>query len=66
MSVDTDEPIRLSRDGSVATIWLSRASKRNAMTYSMWATLESVALELAADAAVRVVVVRGVGPHFCA
>ncbi len=66
MSVDTDEPIRLSRDGSVATIWLSRASKRNAMTYSMWATLESVALELAADAAVRVVVLRGVGPHFCA
>jgi enoyl-CoA hydratase/carnithine racemase len=66
MSVETDEPIRVSRDGSVATIWLNRASKRNAMTYSMWAALESAASELGADAAVRVVVLRGVGPHFCA
>ena len=36
------------------------------MTYPMWATLEELALHVAADPKVRVVVVRGSGDHFCA
>jgi enoyl-CoA hydratase/carnithine racemase len=65
MSVESDELIRVTRDGSVATIWLNRPSKRNAMSYSMWAGVEDVCIRLGADPAVRVVVLRGVGEHFC-
>ena len=50
----------------MATVWLNRPDKRNAMTYSMWANLEVLALELGADPGVRVVVLRGAGAHFCA
>jgi enoyl-CoA hydratase/carnithine racemase len=66
MSVETDETIRLTREGAVATIWLNRPSKRNAMNYSMWAALEEMALRLGDDRDVRVVVLRGTGDHFCA
>ena len=66
MNVETDELIEVNRDGPVATISLTRPSKRNAMSYSMWADLEVVASELGADAAIRVVVLRGAGDHFCA
>ncbi len=61
-----DELIRVTREGAVATIWLNRPSKRNAMCYSMWVSLEEAALQLGADAEVRVVVLRGCGEHFCA
>lgn len=50
----------------VATIWLDRPEKRNAMTLDMWRAVGDVAVDLAADRAVRVVVVRGRGGHFCA
>ncbi len=66
MSVESDELIRLTCDGAIATIWLNRPDKRNAMNYAMWTKLEELALELAADADVRVVVLRGSGRHFCA
>ncbi|MGZ4673087.1 MAG: enoyl-CoA hydratase/isomerase family protein [Ilumatobacteraceae bacterium] len=66
MSVEPDELIRLTRDGAIATIWLNRPGKRNAMNYAMWADLEEIVLEVAADRDVRVVVLRGSGPHFCA
>lgn len=66
MSAEPDELIRLTREGPLATIWLNRPNKRNAMNYSMWATLGEAVVELAGDAAVRVVVLRGSGEHFCA
>ena len=66
MSVETEELIQVVRDGSTATVWLNRPSKRNAMSYAMWLGLEAVALQLGADAEVRVVVLRGRGEHFCA
>jgi len=62
----SDQLIRVSRDGSVATIWLNRPEKRNAMTYAMWSGLEQAVAELEADPQVRVVVLRGSGAHFCA
>lgn len=61
----TDE-IRVDHDGPVATIWLDRPAKRNAMSYAMWAALESACTALGADRDVRVVVLRGAGGHFCA
>ena len=66
MNVESEELIRLERDGSIATIWLDRPSKRNAMSHAMWARLEDLALRLGADRDVRVVVLRGSGKHFCA
>ena len=66
MNVETDELIQVNREGTVATILLNRPSKRNAMSYSMWAGLEVAAAQLGIDAAIRVVVLRGVGDHFCA
>jgi enoyl-CoA hydratase/carnithine racemase len=66
MTEESDESIRVTRDGAVATIWLNRPSKRNAMSYSMWARLGQSAAELDADPGVRVVVLRGAGEHFCA
>ena len=56
----------VSVDGSVGTISLDRAGKRNALTYDMWVALEAGCHRLAHDAAVRVVVLRGEGDHFCA
>ena len=66
MIVESEELIRLERDGSIATIWLNRPEKRNAMSHAMWARLEDLALQLGADRDVRVVVLRGSGKHFCA
>jgi enoyl-CoA hydratase/carnithine racemase len=61
-----DEPIVVTREDSVATIWLNRAEKRNAMSYEMWTGLAEACHELAGDREVRVLVVRGAGGHFCA
>ncbi len=58
--------VRVEVEGSVGTIWLDRPDKRNAMTYAMWAQLESAAQSLGADPAVRVVLLRARGAHFCA
>ena len=40
--------------------------RRNAVDYAMWLELARLAAELGADPDVRVLVVRGVGEHFCA
>ena len=64
--VPADDSVRVERGGAIATIWLDRPHKRNAMTYGMWRGLRDAALDLAADASIRVVIVRGAGGHFCA
>ncbi len=51
-------------DDAVATVTLSRPQRRNAMSPSMWRGLATIGRQL--PAAVRVVVVRGAGPSFCA
>lgn len=50
----------------MGTITLARPAKRNAVTYDMWVSLGQACHTLAADAAARVVVLRGAGDHFCA
>jgi enoyl-CoA hydratase/carnithine racemase len=54
----------LSVSGPVATVTLSRRERRNAMTPSMWHGLAQIPGKLPGD--VRVVVVTGAGPSFCA
>lgn len=55
---------RLAIDGEVATVTLDRPQRRNAMTPQVWHDLAEIGVSLPAQ--VRVVVVRGDGPSFCA
>jgi enoyl-CoA hydratase/carnithine racemase len=50
----------------VARLTIDRPEKRNAMTAAMWAGLPGVLEGLATDPDVRVLVVTGAGPSFCA
>jgi enoyl-CoA hydratase/carnithine racemase len=56
----------VERDGPVATLWLERPTKRNAVTRAMWAALPELLDDLAGDTEVRVVVVRGAEGTFSA
>lgn len=58
--------VEVSRDGSVATITLTNAGRRNTMTAPMWLELVPVCRRLADDEKVRVVVIRGAGEDFSA
>lgn len=61
------ETVTIERDArGVATLWLDRAEKHNALSARMIADLHSAADELAADEAVRVVVLAARGKTFCA
>lgn len=62
----TEPELLVDIDGAIGTITLNRPAKRNAVTYTMWVALEDACHRLAADTAVRVVVLRGAGDHFCA
>lgn len=56
--------LRLAVDGAVATVTLGRPERRNAMTPAVWHGLAEIGASLPSQ--VRVVVVRGEGPSFCA
>jgi enoyl-CoA hydratase/carnithine racemase len=62
----TGAALAVSREGHVAVLTIDRPEKRNAMTAAMWAALPGVLAALAEDPAVRVLVVTGAGPSFCA
>jgi enoyl-CoA hydratase/carnithine racemase len=50
----------------VATVVITNPAKRNAMTAAMWSALPVLLERLAADPAVRVLVLTGAGDTFCA
>jgi len=56
--------LRLAIDGAVATVTLARPERRNAMTPALWRGLAAIGDNLPPD--VRIVVLRGEGPSFCA
>ncbi len=58
--------IDVIRDGPVARIWLDRPDQHNALAAELVAELTSTLHALALDATVRVVVLGGRGPSFCA
>ena len=61
------DTIRIDTDGrGVATLWLARPDKHNALSQRMMEELTQAATSLGADPAVRVVVLAGEGPSFCA
>jgi enoyl-CoA hydratase/carnithine racemase len=62
----SSEEVYLTRDGEVATLWLNRPEKRNAITNAMWRNIGDLVNGLADDSDVRLLVLRGVGDHFCA
>jgi methylglutaconyl-CoA hydratase len=63
----TYETISVSRDPrGVATLTLNRAEKHNALNARMIAELTDAATELAADTAIRAVILTGAGASFCA
>ncbi len=61
------ETVRIERDArGVATLWLDRAEKHNALSARMIAELHAASDELGADDNVRVVVMAAEGKTFCA
>jgi methylglutaconyl-CoA hydratase len=56
----------VARDGAVATVTLDRAERRNALDPSLLAELTRAFRDLSERDDVRVVVLRGAGPAFCA
>ncbi|HEY4241474.1 MAG TPA: enoyl-CoA hydratase/isomerase family protein [Kofleriaceae bacterium] len=56
--------VRIERDGAVATIWLDREAKRNALDGATMTGVAAALDELAEDVETRVVVLRGRGPVF--
>jgi enoyl-CoA hydratase/carnithine racemase len=56
--------IRVERADGVATVWLDRADKRNAMDGELVRQLAQALEALGGDRAVRVVILRGRGPVF--
>ncbi len=63
MSNEPDGEVRLARehDGAAAFVTFDRSAARNAMTWAMYDQLDTIALELARDPNLRVVVMRGAG-----
>jgi len=59
MTVERD--LLLERSGAVARVVVNRPDARNSFTYDMYTRMASLCRELAADDAVRVVVMRGAG-----
>ncbi|MGH8951226.1 MAG: crotonase/enoyl-CoA hydratase family protein [Acidimicrobiia bacterium] len=58
--------IEVERDGHVATLWLNRPEKLNAMSADMWADIPTAMAELDADESVRAIVLAGRGETFTA
>ncbi|HET9046531.1 MAG TPA: enoyl-CoA hydratase-related protein [Casimicrobiaceae bacterium] len=60
------DPVLVERDGAVATLTLNRPDALNTLDFAMMEALVAQTAALAADDALRVVVVRGAGKHFMA
>ncbi len=60
------ERVAIDIDGHVAEVRLNRPDKFNAIDLAMFEALSEVANEIAANNAVRAVVLAGAGDNFCA
>ena len=58
--------VRIETDGALAVVTLSQGARFNAMSLAMWEQLRAAFASIARDPALRCVVVRGAGGHFCA
>jgi 2-(1,2-epoxy-1,2-dihydrophenyl)acetyl-CoA isomerase len=57
--------VRLDKDGAVATLTLDRPERLNAMADPMWDALHAHLGTIAADEAIRAVILTGAGRAFC-
>ncbi len=60
----SSEVFTVDVDGHVATLWLDRPEKRNAMGPAFWDDLPVAMAALGGDPSVRAVVIAARGPHF--
>lgn len=66
LGVEMADGLEVSVADGVGTITLDRAGHRNAISQAMWARMPELAAALAAQPAVRVIVMRGAGGDFAA
>jgi 2-(1,2-epoxy-1,2-dihydrophenyl)acetyl-CoA isomerase len=57
--------VRLDKDGAIATLTLDRPERLNAMADPMWDALHGHLATIAADEAIRAVILTGAGRAFC-
>ncbi len=60
------QTVRVDSVDGVGTILLNRPEKRNALNYQMCLDLYAAIKEVDADESIKIVLVRGAGPTFCA
>lgn len=58
------EHLEIERDGRVATLWLNRPDKLNALSDDMWADIPDAVSSLDSDDEIRVIVLAGRGKAF--
>ncbi len=61
-----EDPLLRSREGAVLRATLHRPARRNALNGALFAALETLIADCAADPGVRILVLAGAGGHFCA
>src|SRR5690554_1253056 len=61
-----ESPIHVEITGDIATVRLNRPSKYNALDGAMFAELHDAMCRLGFDDAIRVIILTGEGPAFCA
>lgn len=59
------DPVLVARCAAVATVTINRPERRNSLTEEVKVALRDALAEVAADDAVRAVVLTGAGGHFC-
>jgi enoyl-CoA hydratase/carnithine racemase len=62
----TERVLLIAREGNTATLTLNRPQQRNALSMDLMRQLTAALGDLRADSEVRVVVLAGAGPAFCA
>jgi enoyl-CoA hydratase/carnithine racemase len=60
----SENPIRLSRDGAIATLTIHRPERRNAITNEMMEEIERTARSFALDEKTRAIIIRAEGNDF--
>ena len=60
------EPVLLEKEGPVAWLTLNRPESRNALSVDVMNDMLDKLSQIARDQEIRVVVIRGNGPAFCA
>ena len=61
----SSDVITIEKTGAVATIWLDRPEKYNALSEPFWLAIPEALKSVEADADIRSIIVAGRGKHFC-